>query len=271
MKTIKKVFAVLGLAVAVPMAIAPSALAANDYYSPERNGYTQGNEPESQVIINSVTNNNQGSTNAIGDERKFVRIVDTDGKLVTDKTLEAGKTYQVYVFFRNDAKNNTEATIARDVKLAIEFPAFLEKGETGNLTGTITSTNAVPAKITATAKLTAKENMALQYKVNSAGLYTSYRATTPLPVSDALFTSAGTLIGLNELDGRLAGGAENSGNVVFTLITTKADAPITTPNTGPTEVLIGIASVLAVGGGATAWFVTRRSAAKMMRQAKGRK
>lgn len=278
MKTIKKAVVALGMVAAAvaPMMAAPMTYAADaDYFTPARTGYKLGSEP-ARAVLNSVTDNNQGNANAIGDERKFVRIYDAEGKLVSDRTLEAGKEYEVYVFFRNDA-NNTSA-VAEDVRLSMSFPAYLAKDAVGDLKGTITSTKTEYPTITSTVKIKAAENMAVQYKVGSSKRYTQYAGTATTAVDlpeNELFSSRGTLLGLTASDGRLVGGAGNSGHVSFTIMTTKSDGPIsgptTTPNTGPTEVLVGIACVLAVGGGAGMWFMTRRSATKAMRQAKGRK
>lgn len=274
MKTIQKAFVALGMAAAavVPMMAAPTVLAADtDYYSPAR-GYQPGQEPNF-ASLNSVYGKTSTSANIIEDERKFVRIIDGDGKLVTDMTLQAGKEYTVYVFVRNDAKTNSESTIAKDVKLSVTFPSFIAKGDTGEVVGKITSSNASPNEIKANIKLKAAENMALQYKVNSAKLYNAYNAleSSAIAVPDAMFTASGTLIGLTSLNGWIAGGAENAGSINFMLMTTAADAPVTTPNTGPTEVMIGIAFVLAVGGGVAGFTVSRRKASLLVQRARGRK
>ena len=282
MKTIKKAFVALGMAAAAmtPVVAAPSAMAASSF-GPQRS-YTMATQPTT-TVLNSITDNNKGGANnakAIGDERYFVRIIGADGALEKDMTIEPGKRYNVYIFFRNDSSDTN--SFATGTKMSVSIPQTIKKGETGDLRATITSDNALLKSIWATAGLTASDNMKLYYKLDSnntdapdAMLWNQYNNTSGIAMPTSLFTSAGALLGMSSpLEGSVRGGDNNAGSVTFTLMTEAWDGsstPSSTPATGPTEVLIGIASVLAVGGGAGAWFMTRRSATKALRQAKGRK
>lgn len=282
MKTIKKAVAVLGAAVAtvVPMVAAPAAMASS--YGPTRTDYTTATRPTSTVFNSVMDNNASGANNAkaIGDERYFVRIIGANGDLEKDATLEPGKRYNVYIFFRNDS--SSASSIATGSKMSISIPIALEKGKTGELKATITSDNANPKSVWATAGLTASDNMKLYYKLDSnntdapdAMLWNQFNNTSGIAMPASLFTSAGALLGMSSpLEGSVRGGDNNAGSVTFTLMTEAWDGsstPTSTPNTGPAEVFIGIACVLAVGGGAGALIMSRRSTARALRQAKGRK
>lgn len=109
----------------VPMVLGQAVQA----WGPERPTYTNEN-PAEHAVFNSITNNA-----AVGDERDFVRIEEKNSgrPYSSEIILEAGKQYEVYIYYHNDASEtyNDEAHkfagVARDVRLSSGFPHSLEK------------------------------------------------------------------------------------------------------------------------------------------------
>ena len=110
----------LSLAALVSLSLATPTLA----WGPERPTYTNQN-PADHAVFNSIVDNA-----AVGDERDFVRIVekDTGNEYVSELEIEAGKQYEVYIYYHNDASETFDDAahgyvgVARDVRLASAFP-----------------------------------------------------------------------------------------------------------------------------------------------------
>jgi hypothetical protein len=87
------------LMVAAAVIVTPLALWA---WGPERPTYTY-EKPAPHVTFNSITNNP-----SVGDERNFVRIRELANgtKFRDDVQLQAGKTYEVMVYYHNTAASN---------------------------------------------------------------------------------------------------------------------------------------------------------------------
>ena len=68
-------------------------------WGPDRKTFTW-EDPAPYATFNSITNNPQ-----LGDERNFVRIREVkDGEKFGDEvTVEPGKTYEVYIYYHNNA------------------------------------------------------------------------------------------------------------------------------------------------------------------------
>ena len=188
-------------------------------WGPERTLFTN-EKPATYPTFNSITDNA-----AVGDERDFVRVVEVGaGKSYTNQvTVYPGKEYQVYIYYHNNASAtfNTEeknySGVAREVKLAAQFPAHIEKGEKGTVSAVISGSNTNPAKVWDEAYLTAGKTVDLKYKVGSAKIFNDWGSNGSV-LSTNLFSSGGTYLGLNELNGVILGCDEYSGQVVYTLV-----------------------------------------------------
>lgn len=177
-------------------------------------------------VFNSVVNHP-----GTGDERYFVRIAEKAAQGVknyqSDILLEAGRQYEVYIAWHNDAKGiyNERAWrfqgAARDVRLASSFPPTLAAGERGLVSGTFFSSNAAPPAVWSGARVSAGEAVKLAYVAGSARIHTQW-GKNGCVLSTSLFSDLGTFIGLNELNGVIPGGDIYSGCVTYTIQTAAA-------------------------------------------------
>lgn len=186
-----------GLAVALSLVISTDALA----WGPERPTFTN-HDPAEYATFNSIIDNA-----AVGDERDFVRIVEknTGNEYVSDLELEAGKQYEVYIYYHNDAsKTYNDAKynyrgVARGVSVSTSFPLELAKGEVGEVDGKIRADNTEPLAVWDEAYVRAREAMTLHYVEGSAKIYNGGPVNGSV-LSTKLFSEEGTLIGYSELD-----------------------------------------------------------------------
>ncbi len=193
-------------------------------WGPERPTYTM-ESPADHATFNSMTDNA-----AVGDERDFVRIAEVGGGKPYSNSveIEAGKDYEVYIYYHNDAsetyntKEHNYKGVARDTRLSSGFPTELKAGETGDVVGIISSSTASPEKVWDEAKITAKEDVTLHYVLASAKISNDWGASGR-GLSTNLFSQKGTFIGLNELDGIILGCDKYSGYVVYTIRTKSAN------------------------------------------------
>lgn len=189
-------------------------------WGPERPIYTN-ERPAAFAVFNSIVDNA-----LVGDERNFVRIEEkSSGRPYSSNIeIEAGKQYEVYIYYHNDAsesyngKEHKYAGVARNVRLSTMFPTVLSAGERGAVTGKIMSDNTVPAAVWDAAHITAKQDMTLHYVSGSAKIYNQWDANGSV-LAMAFFSPRGVLIGLNELNGVILGGSKYSGQVVYTIQT----------------------------------------------------
>lgn len=208
------------VAVLLPLASGGVAYA----WGPERPTYTM-ESPADHVTFNSITDNA-----AVGDERDFVRIAEVGGGKPYSNSveIEAGKDYEVYIYYHNDAsetyntKEHNYKGVARDTRLSSGFPTELKAGETGDVVGIISSSTTSPEKVWDEAKITAKEDVTLHYVLASAKISNDWGASGR-GLSTNLFSQKGTFIGLNELDGIILGCDKYSGYVVYTIRTKSAN------------------------------------------------
>ena len=193
-------------------------------WGPERPTYTNA-EPADHATFNSITDNA-----AVGDERDFVRIEEkSSGRpYSSDVTIEAGRQYEVYIYYHNNASStyNDEAHdyagVARDVRLAASFPSELSAGETGIVSATISASNTDPVAVWDGAYITAKEDVTLSYVEGTAKIYNDWDVNGSV-LSTNLFSDEGTFLGLNELNGIVLGCDEYSGAVVYTIQVSAAE------------------------------------------------
>ncbi len=287
-------------AVLLPLASGGAACA----WGPERPTYTM-ESPADHATFNSMTDNA-----AVGDERDFVRIAEVGGGKPYSNSveIEAGKDYEVYIYYHNDAsetyntKEHNYKGVARDTRLSSGFPTELKAGETGDVVGIISSSTTSPEKVWDEAKITAKEDVTLHYVLASAKISNDWGASGR-GLSTNLFSQKGTFIGLNELDGIILGCDKYSGYVVYTIRAVAVDTPTPPdvdpdpgtpevpdtpepepekpnpddvvpdeiPSTGPAEVVLAIILVILVVCGGVYWAATHRMVTKVTKNAKGRK
>ena len=95
-------------------------------WGPNRTTFTW-DDPAPYATFNSITDNPQ-----LGDERNFVRIREVqDGNTFGDEVqLEVGKTYEVYIYYHNNADahdvGQTAIGIADGAAVKSSFPATVK-------------------------------------------------------------------------------------------------------------------------------------------------
>ena len=249
----------------------------------DRPTYTNAN-PADHAVFNSIVDNN-----VVGDERDFVRISEKreDGSFVNELGLEPRKTYEVQIYYHNDASETYNDSahnyvgVARDTRMSSTFPERVNKGEKKAITGRITSTTTNPEAVWDEAYVTAKEDLTLHYVPGTAKIYNQWASNgSILPTS--LFSTEGTFIGQDELDGLIMGCGRFSGQVLYTITTHAVDGempvdpddpevPDELPTTGPAEIVLAVVIVIAVCAGGVYWWKTSKEVKKTTKRAKGRK
>jgi len=199
------------IAILAAVVIVPIAVAA---YGPERDTFTF-KHPAPYVTFNSITDNPD-----VGDERNFVRIKEdsTSTQYSDSVTVQPGKTYQVQVYYHNNASSDLNASgkgIAKDVSLRMQMSASIAGGKTDTVDGFINSSNANPKSVwdSANIKNGSSDAVALRYVADSAKV-TSNGAVDgkTLPSS---FLTTGTPLGYDSLNGTLKGCNEFAGYVTY--------------------------------------------------------
>lgn len=191
--------------------IVPAAVFA---WGPDRPTFTYEN-PANYVTFNSITNNPQ-----VGDERNFVRVREAGvGTYGENVNLVPGKTYEVSMYYHNNAASNLNAGgtgIAKDAKARIQMPGVLQAGETGTITGFISASNANPGTVWDEAKAKTTNAVALRYVQNSAK-FTSNGDIDGQTVPNTLFTT-GANLGYDSQNGTLPGCNEYAGYITFKFV-----------------------------------------------------
>lgn len=186
----------------------------------DRPRYTN-EQPATRAVFNSITNNA-----AVGNEMDFVRVAEKDPNATfrNEVELEAGKQYEVYIYYHNDASETYNYSqyqnvgVARNARVASSFPTELKKGERGEIMGKITATNTDPLAVWDEAYVIAKQAMTLHYVIGSAKIYNQGTVNGSV-LSTNLFSDTGTFIGYNALNGVVPGCDQYSGQVVYTIQT----------------------------------------------------
>ncbi len=226
-----------GIAVAAVAAVATSALVISAFGPENRKTYTM-ESPADKVTFNSITNNPTliGSTNIadcngnVGcDERYFVSASEYTGDASKNSwgdttTVEDGKEYVVRMYVHNDAASNLDL-VAENVKAYVNLPT--DAGTSVTVTGILTSSNADPGKVWDETTFVSGngEVFNLAY-VDGTATYTncdeSTRAddractsTRKFNLDSNLFTSNGSTLGYNQMDGKIPGCIGYSGWVTF--------------------------------------------------------
>lgn len=183
-------------------------------WGPDRPTFT-AEVPADYITFNSITDNS-----AYGDERNFFRVkpADAPNSAYSDNVaLEAGKEYQGYVYFHNNAAANLNL-VARDTTMRVELPAVVDGGAKTN--AFINSPDAKPVEVFDDATLTSSSAVAIRMVPGSATIY-SNGAVNGQKLDDSLITS-GVKLGYDKLDGKVSGCSEFAGYVTFRFV---ADQP----------------------------------------------
>lgn len=207
------------LMVAAAVIVTPFALQA---WGPERPLYTVENAAP-HVTFNSITNHQR-----IGNETNFVRIreVAQGANFRDDVNLKVGQTYEVMVFYHNNAKrelndktgaDGNPVGLARDVTARVQMPGRLNANETGTITGFVSSSNATPQTVWDNARAKTDSAVALRYVQGSAKIASSNGAVNGAQLSNEFFRG-GVKLGYNKLDGNLPGCNEFSGYITYRFV-----------------------------------------------------
>lgn len=194
----------------------PAALWA---WGPERPTYTYA-DAAPHVTFNSITDHQH-----VGDERNFVRIREAaDGtNFQNEINLQPGKTYEVMVFYHNNAKpslngeNYDGPGVAQNAKARVNMPAIVDGGDSARITGIISADNARPGEVWDEAYAHSEHDVALRYVQDSAKIASSNGAVNGTGLSTDLFRD-GVHLGYNELDGKLPGCNQYSGYITFRFV-----------------------------------------------------
>lgn len=214
---IKKISSILSLSLALTALVGVSALA----WGPQRTTYTM-QKPSDHATFNSITN-----SSSIGDERNFVTIREAGvGKYGDVVKVVPGKEYQVNIYYHNGAsetlndKAHDRKGVAFNTRMSSQFPAKIEKGKRAMVSGSISSTSTNPAKVWDEAYMVADQDVKLSYKAGSAIIHNNWK-TNGRALPNGLFSTEGTFIGMNDLDGMVFGCDKFAGYVTYSLIAEK--------------------------------------------------
>jgi len=222
-------FCVLMLSLAT-LSLPIQVLALAGPWGPERKTFTW-EEPAEYAVFNSITNNP-----GLGDERNFTRIREVGmEKFVDEVTLVAGKEYEVYIYYHNNATDKklvngvpigqTAVGIADDVRMSANFPAQIRVGERLSVNSIISWLNET-SPINAVwdgAFITTKENLLyLRYVPGTAIIHNGGGLNGQNIGPDYLFSDRGAALGYNIISGILPGCNQYAGYVTYRF---KADKP----------------------------------------------
>ena len=221
-KTIKNCLVVIGLAVTAGLlGSMPTKALVDTPWGPERKTFTW-EDPAPYATFNSITNNPQ-----VGDERNFVRVREVaDGNKFGDEvTVEPGKTYEVYIYYHNNADahevGKTAIGIADGAAVKSTFPAKINAGEKATVSATVFASDTDPLSVWDGAYMKANQEVYLRYIPGTAIIHNGGSLNGQQIGSDYLFAD-GALLGYNKFSGLLPGCNEYAGYVTYQLF---ADAP----------------------------------------------
>lgn len=188
----------------------------------DRAVFTMAN-PATYVTFNSITDNPKH-----GDERNFVQIRNyTDnGQFGENVDLVAGKEYEVYVFYHNNASTDLNDAyhnykgVALNTYMKVQMPATVASGASARVTGFVGASNANPLQVwdEAYGKNTANGTVALRYVQNSAKITSNGAVNGKTLDLTKLASDNGALLGYDALDGKLPGCTQYSGYVTYRFV-----------------------------------------------------
>lgn len=193
------------IAMIAAVIIVPAAVLA---WGPIRDTYTVQN-PAPRVTFNSITNNPN-----IGDERNFVGIREVGSTNVwyDDVTVQPGKEYFVRMYVHNNAADNLNLT-AENVRAKFNLPTNTAKSLQVN--GFLSSSNATPTEVYDHARFNSDKDFNLAYVGGSLKYENNHFGPNGTPLPESIFTSAGALLGYDELNGEIPGCFQYAGYVTF--------------------------------------------------------
>ena len=159
----------------------------------------------------------------LGDERNFVRIREagTNDALTDSITVVPGKTYELYIYYHNNASSNLNEsgeTLAQNVTLSVSYPSLVNVGDSASVTGTLSSTNASPEDVWDTVSLTVEESVCLAYVPDSAVVHNAGSADKSILDAESLFSDNGAFIAYSKnYWGTIPGGSEYAGYITLEL------------------------------------------------------
>ncbi|MBQ9210885.1 MAG: hypothetical protein IJ153_04225 [Clostridia bacterium] len=173
-------------------------------------------KPATYPTFNSITDNPN-----LGHESNFVRIREAGvGTYSDDVDIVAGKEYEVFIYYHNDADVILEADgMADNVRVRSNFPTKLEAGEVGQIKAIISSTNTEPLEVWDTAYIHCEDDLVLMYVPNSAVLHnwgTGENSTDGTILDSESLFGGGAKIGYDSRAwGFVPGGNEYAGYIVY--------------------------------------------------------
>ena len=183
-------------------------------WGPERQTFTMNN-PASYPTFNSITDNP-----TIGDERDFVRIGELHSAgdtnpipttLSNTTEIIPGHQYLVYIYVHNNAsatyndKAHNNVGVALQTHLSTAFSTIVTPSKPGTVSATVTASNATPESVWDEASMTTTyDKVLLSYLTGSAKIYNDWGLNGSV-MPNALFTEAGSPLGLNALNGVIPG------------------------------------------------------------------
>ena len=211
MKTIAKA----GIGLAAVAAIAATGALVAFAWGPSRPTYTL-EKPADHIVFNSITNNNK----EVGDERYFVSASPYTGSSSSnywsDSTaVENGKEYVVRMYVHNNAAANLNL-VAKNTRAFVVLPTTT--GTEITVSGKISADNANPKTVWDETKFVSKngEKFNLAYVPGTAKYYnTKDGKLRTYNLDTNLFTSTGSLLGYDKMDGNIPGCNAYSGYVTF--------------------------------------------------------
>jgi len=201
-KRISAVVAVIAVAIIIPASL--------HAWGPNRPTYTLAN-PADHITFDSITDNPE-----VGDERNFVGIREsgTTGTWLDNVTPVAGKQYTVRMYVHNNAATSLNL-VAQNVTATINLPTNTAKSI--DIAGFIDSSNASPTEVYDDAAFNSTQDFSLQYQAGSARYYNNAFGPTGIALPNSLFSSTGTLLGYDKLDGKIPGCFQYAGYITFTV------------------------------------------------------
>jgi hypothetical protein len=178
--------------------------------------------PAAGPCFNSIINNPK-----LGKEMDFVRVREADSaEPYRDYAdIEAGKEYEVYIYYHNNASaslNRIGSGIAQNVRLSTSFPPKICSGQTAVIKGTIRWGRPGSKKeVWDTALLIAHDTVYLRYVENSAAIHNEGSANGVILDANALFGSGALLAHDTRAWGIIPGGDEFAGYITFRIMVDK--------------------------------------------------
>ncbi len=221
----KRRLMVAGLSALALSVLIPAA--STHAWGPDRPTYTM-KKPADHATFNSITDNN-----VIGDERDFVRVTEVggNGKYVNEIKVTPGKTYEVYIFYHNNAATETNTTnggkgIAMKTKVSSSFPTKINSSTKGTISATISSTTSSPASVWDEAYFTTDSKTDIEMKFVDMSAKLRNQGKLDGEVLGTQLFNGGTYIGYNKSNGVIPGCSEYSGHIVYRVRAEQASSSV---------------------------------------------